>query len=174
MHALFALVEPELETINTLFTVTCRDLCRAIHDHWDDFIHCIKTGVIPDLEGIDQVKENLQVHWLDTLEPPWCFLQSNPDRAEELHKIGKATEMLGWFRQIWPELCVILATAGSPFSTVIPDVCIITHLVLGMLNMPTHQTPPPTVESKGMVTCAPVTHQAIEGCLLTSHFSCGT
>ncbi|KAI6017293.1 hypothetical protein BKA83DRAFT_4535117 [Pisolithus microcarpus] len=137
MHTLFALVEPELETINTLFTVTCRDLCCTIHDHWDNFIHYIETGVIPDLKGIDQVKENLQ-----------CFLQSNPNRAEELHKIRKATETPGWFRQIWPELHVILATASGPFSTIIPDICIITHLILGMLNMPTHQTPPPTAESK--------------------------
>ncbi|KIK16197.1 hypothetical protein PISMIDRAFT_686591 [Pisolithus microcarpus 441] len=69
MHALFALVEPKLETISTLFTTTCGDLCRAIHDQWDDFIHCIKT-----------------------------------------------------FRQIWPELRVILATASGPFSTVIPEI----------------------------------------------------
>ncbi|KAI5997067.1 GH3 auxin-responsive promoter [Pisolithus albus] len=111
MHALFALVEPKLETINTLFTTTCRDLCRAIHDQWDDFVRCIETGVIPDLEGIDQVKENLQ-----------RFLQPNPDRAEELRKIGKATETPGWFRKIWPELRVILATASGPFSTVIPEI----------------------------------------------------
>ncbi|KAI5990909.1 GH3 auxin-responsive promoter [Pisolithus albus] len=111
MYALFALVEPKLETINTLFTTTCRDLCRAIHDQLGDFIHCIETGVIPDLEGIDQVKENLQ-----------RFLQPNPDRAEELRKIGKAIETQGWFKQIRPELRVILATASGPFSTVIPEI----------------------------------------------------
>ncbi|KAI6094510.1 GH3 auxin-responsive promoter [Pisolithus sp. B1] len=111
MHALFALVEPKLETINTLFTTTCRDLCRAIHDQWDGFIHCIETGVVPDLEGIEQVKDNLQ-----------RFLQPNPDRAEELRMIGKATETPGWFRRIWPELRVILATASGPFATVIPEI----------------------------------------------------
>ncbi|KAI6006117.1 GH3 auxin-responsive promoter-domain-containing protein [Pisolithus albus] len=111
MYALFALVEPKLETINTLFTMMCRDLCRAIHDQLGDFIHCIETGVIPDLEGIDQVKENLQQ-----------FLQPNPDRAEELRKIGKAIETQGWFKQIWPELHVILATASGPFSTVFPEI----------------------------------------------------
>ncbi|KAI5991936.1 hypothetical protein EDD15DRAFT_2530579 [Pisolithus albus] len=143
MHVLFALVEPKLETINTLFTITCRDLCRAIHDQWNDFIRCIETDAIPDLEGIDKVKENPQVRWR--------FLQPNPNRAEELCRIGKATETSGWFKRLWPELRVILATAGGPFSTVIPGVCIITHLVLGMLNMPTHQTPPPTVESKAAI-----------------------
>ncbi|KIO12049.1 hypothetical protein M404DRAFT_962542 [Pisolithus tinctorius Marx 270] len=111
MHALFALVEPKLETINTLFTTTCRDLCRAIHDHWDDFIHCIETGTIPDLEGIEQVKNNLQ-----------RFLKPNPDRAGELREIGRATGTPGWFRQIWPELRAILATASGPFATVIPEI----------------------------------------------------
>ncbi|KAI6151501.1 GH3 auxin-responsive promoter-domain-containing protein, partial [Pisolithus tinctorius] len=77
MHALFALVEPKLETINTLFTTTCRDLCRAIHDQWR-------------------------------------FLKPNPDRAGELREIGRATGTPGWFRQIWPELRAILATASGP------------------------------------------------------------
>lgn len=111
MHALFALVEPKLETINTLFTTTCRDLCRAIYDQWEDLIQCIETGMIPDLEGIEQLKDNLQ-----------RFLQPNPDRAEELRRIGKTTETSGWFRQIWPELRAILATASGPFSTVIPEI----------------------------------------------------
>ncbi|KIK16170.1 hypothetical protein PISMIDRAFT_686573, partial [Pisolithus microcarpus 441] len=34
--------------------------------------------------------------------------------------------------------------------------------------------PPPPAESRGMVTCAPVTYRAVNGCLLTSHSSCGT
>ncbi|KAI6033664.1 hypothetical protein PISMIDRAFT_114049, partial [Pisolithus microcarpus 441] len=87
----------QLETINPWFTTTCRDLCCAIHDQWNDFIRCIETGVIPDLEGIDQVKDNIQ-----------RFLQPNPDRAEELCKIGKATETPGWLRQIRPELHSLL------------------------------------------------------------------
>ncbi|KAI6003454.1 GH3 auxin-responsive promoter [Pisolithus orientalis] len=111
MHALFALMEPKLETINTLFTTTCRDLCRAIHDQWGDFIHCIETGTIPDLEGIEQVKDDLQ-----------RFLKPNPDRAGELREIGRATGAPGWFRQIWPELRAILATASGPFATVIPKI----------------------------------------------------
>ncbi|KAI6042179.1 GH3 auxin-responsive promoter [Pisolithus marmoratus] len=111
MHALFALVEPKLETINTVFATSCRDLCRTIDDHWEDLINCIETGVIPDIDGIENVKDNLQ-----------RFLQPSPNRAKELRQIGKATGTPGWFRQIWPQLRAILANASGPFSTVIPEI----------------------------------------------------
>ncbi|KAI6141108.1 GH3 auxin-responsive promoter [Pisolithus tinctorius] len=111
MHALFALVEPKLETINSVFTTSCRDLCRTVDDHWENLIRCIETGVIPDLDGIEGVKDNLQ-----------RFLQPNPDRAEELRRIGKATDTPGWFKQIWPQLRAILANASGPFATVIPEI----------------------------------------------------
>ncbi|KAI6096841.1 GH3 auxin-responsive promoter [Pisolithus sp. B1] len=111
MHALFALVEPKLETINTVFTTCCRDLCRTIDDHWEDLVHCIETGVIPDIDGIAHVKDNLQ-----------RFLQSSPDRAEELRRIGKATDAPGWFKQVWPQLRAILANASGPFASVVPEI----------------------------------------------------
>ncbi|KAI5985505.1 GH3 auxin-responsive promoter [Pisolithus albus] len=111
MHALFALLEPKLETINTVFTTSCRDLCRTIDDHWEDLVHCIETGVIPDIDGIEHVKDNLQ-----------RFLQSSPERAEALRRIGKANDNPGWFRQIWPQLRAVLANASGPFATVIPEI----------------------------------------------------
>ncbi|KAI6141111.1 GH3 auxin-responsive promoter [Pisolithus tinctorius] len=111
MHALFALVEPKLETINTIFTTSFRDLCRTVDDHWEDLVHCVETGVIPDIDGIEAVKDNLQ-----------RFLQPNPGRAEELRRIGKATDTPGWFKQIWPQLRAILANASGPFATVIPEI----------------------------------------------------
>ncbi|KIO12102.1 hypothetical protein M404DRAFT_89929, partial [Pisolithus tinctorius Marx 270] len=82
-----------------------------IHDQWGDFIHCIETGTIPDLEGIEQVKDNLQ-----------HFLKPNPNQTRQLQEIRKVTGTPGWFQQIWPELCVILATASSPFATVISEI----------------------------------------------------
>ncbi|KAI6044140.1 GH3 auxin-responsive promoter [Pisolithus marmoratus] len=111
MHALFALVEPKLEIINTVFATACRDLCRTIDDRWEDLIHCIETGVIPDIDGIETMKDNLQ-----------HFLQPSPDRAEELRRLGKATGTRGWFKQIWPQLRAILANASGPFSTVVPEI----------------------------------------------------
>ncbi|KIN95149.1 hypothetical protein M404DRAFT_34404 [Pisolithus tinctorius Marx 270] len=111
MHALFALAEPKLETISIMFTTACRDLCRTIDNRWEDLIHCIETGVITDLDGIAAVKDNLQ-----------DFLQPNPDRVEELRRIGKTTDTPGWFRQIWPQLRVILANASGPFATLIPEI----------------------------------------------------
>ncbi|KAI6044161.1 GH3 auxin-responsive promoter-domain-containing protein [Pisolithus marmoratus] len=125
MHALFALVEPKLETINTVFATSCHDLCRTIDDHWVCLINCIETGVIPDIDGIENVKDNLQVrlcvggakanHGADSCS---AALPS----AENLRQIGKATGTPGWFRQIWPQLCAILANANGPFATVIPEI----------------------------------------------------
>ncbi|KAI6011140.1 GH3 auxin-responsive promoter [Pisolithus marmoratus] len=111
MHALFALVEPKLEIINTVFATACRDLCRTIDDRWEDLIHSIETGVIPDIDGIETMKDNLQ-----------HFLQPSPDRAEELRRVGKATGTHGWFKQIWPQLRAILANASGPFSIVVPEI----------------------------------------------------
>ncbi|KAI6033477.1 GH3 auxin-responsive promoter [Pisolithus microcarpus] len=111
MHALFALLEPKLETINTVFTTSCRDLCRTIDDHWEDLVHCIETGVIPDIDGIEHVKDNLQ-----------RYLQSSPERAEELRRIERSTDITGWFKRVWPQLRAILANASGPFSTVIPEI----------------------------------------------------
>ncbi|KAI6141048.1 hypothetical protein BKA82DRAFT_34098, partial [Pisolithus tinctorius] len=42
--------------------------------------------------------------------------------AAELRRIGKATDTPGWFRQIWPQLRVILANASGPFATLIPEI----------------------------------------------------
>ncbi|KAI5997008.1 hypothetical protein EDD15DRAFT_389343 [Pisolithus albus] len=111
-RALFALVVPKLETINTLFTSTCRDVCRAIHDQWNDFIRCIETGVISDLKGIDQVKDNFQIRQLELVQilitmlkpsnppPPQRFLQPNSDGTAQDRK---GCRNAGWLRQIRPE-----------------------------------------------------------------------
>lgn len=61
LHALFALQEPQVELINTMFSTIFRDFCRVIDEQWETFVQCIETGSIPEMEGIDHVKENLQV-----------------------------------------------------------------------------------------------------------------
>ncbi|KAI5998363.1 GH3 auxin-responsive promoter [Pisolithus orientalis] len=124
MHALFALVEPKLETINTIFTTSFRDLCRTVDDHWEDLVHCIETGVIPDIDGIEAVKDNLQVRLCDGSAKGHHLVSFSPTqgRAEELRRIGKATDTPGWFKQIWPQLHAILANASGPFATVIPEI----------------------------------------------------
>ncbi|KAI5985503.1 GH3 auxin-responsive promoter-domain-containing protein [Pisolithus albus] len=124
MHALFALLEPKVETINTVFTTSCRDLCRTIDDHWEDLVQCIETGVIPDIDGIEHVKDNLQVRLCVYSSGAIMlrFLQSSPERAEELRRIEKSTGTTGWFKRVWPQLRAILANASGPFSTVIPEI----------------------------------------------------
>ena len=36
------------------------DLVRHMDDHWDMLVSCIRDGTIPDLEGIDHVRQCLQ------------------------------------------------------------------------------------------------------------------
>ncbi|KAI5997144.1 hypothetical protein EDD15DRAFT_2248210 [Pisolithus albus] len=43
-----------------------------------------------------------------------------------------------------------------------------------LFSCPYSPPSPPPAEPRGMPTCAPVTHRAVDGCLLTSHSSCGT
>ncbi|KAH7919002.1 hypothetical protein BV22DRAFT_1199727 [Leucogyrophana mollusca] len=110
MHALFALQEPQVELINTMFSTIFRDMCRIIDEQWETLVQCIEAGTIPELESIENVRENLQT-----------FLQPSPDRAKELRKIGKATDSPGWFTKIWPGLRTVVAISSGPFATVVPE-----------------------------------------------------
>ncbi|KIJ64579.1 hypothetical protein HYDPIDRAFT_111943 [Hydnomerulius pinastri MD-312] len=110
MHALFALQEPQVELINTMFSTIFRDFCRIIDDQWETLVQCIDTGSLPEVEGIDHVKDNLQ-----------RFLPPSPERAAELRKIGRAVESPGWFSKIWPGLRTVVAISSGPFATVVPE-----------------------------------------------------
>lgn len=61
MHALFALCEPKVELINTMFSTIFRDFCRVIDDQWDILVECIATGSIPDSVDVGHLKETLLV-----------------------------------------------------------------------------------------------------------------
>ena len=37
------------------------DLIRCIDEQWDTLVSCVRDGNLPDLEGIDHVREHLQV-----------------------------------------------------------------------------------------------------------------
>ncbi|KAH7885483.1 GH3 auxin-responsive promoter [Phlebopus sp. FC_14] len=110
MHALFALQEPRVELINTMFSTIFRDFCRVIDEQWETLVECVNKGSIPELEGIDHVKDNLQ-----RLLPP------SPGRADELRKIGRVVDTPGWFTKIWPGLRTVVAISSGPFATVVPE-----------------------------------------------------
>jgi hypothetical protein len=61
MHALFALQEPQVELINTMFSTIFRDFCRVIDEQWDILVQSIDTGSLPELEGTGHVRDNLLV-----------------------------------------------------------------------------------------------------------------
>jgi len=61
VHALFAVQERQLELINAMFTTVLRDFCQVIGSSWDTILDCIESGTVPALDGIDHVREHLEV-----------------------------------------------------------------------------------------------------------------
>ncbi|KAI6140836.1 hypothetical protein BKA82DRAFT_4448546 [Pisolithus tinctorius] len=86
---------------------------KRLGDHWEDHIHCVEAGVIPDIDGIDASKGYLQVRLRDS-------------GAEGHHGGSDSVVHDVSFNQgrIAPRsrLCAILANASGPFSTVIPEI----------------------------------------------------
>ncbi|KAI9568530.1 GH3 auxin-responsive promoter [Boletus coccyginus] len=111
MHALFALYEPQVELINTMFSTNFRDFCRTIDEEWDMLVECIDTGSIPDSVDVGHLKDQLLK-----------FLPPNPKRAAELRKIPREVQSPGWLTKIWPGLQVVVAISSGPFQTVVPEI----------------------------------------------------
>ncbi|KAH7912888.1 GH3 auxin-responsive promoter [Hygrophoropsis aurantiaca] len=109
MHALFALADPMLETINTLFGTVFLDLIRYIEDEWDALLSAIHSGNIPPFDGVDHVRSYL--------EPKFS---ANPDRAAALRAIGIATAEPGWLVRLWPRLKVVVGIASGVFASAVP------------------------------------------------------
>ncbi|KAF8548802.1 hypothetical protein OG21DRAFT_1489072 [Imleria badia] len=111
MHALFALHEPKVELINTMFSTIFRDFCRVIDDQWDVLVECIDTGSVPDSVDVGHLKEVLLT-----------FLAPRPQRAADLRNIPRETQSPGWFTKIWPGLRAVVAISSGPFQTVVPEI----------------------------------------------------
>lgn len=61
IHALFALAEPRVEQIGVIFITIFVDLILRIQEDWEILLSSIRDGIIPDVEGIDNVRIYLQV-----------------------------------------------------------------------------------------------------------------
>jgi len=79
MHTLFALAEREVEMISGHFSPTILDMILYMEEEWDILVACIGSGTLPDWEGIDHVREYLEVATsLSSQVPPLrCPRRSN-------------------------------------------------------------------------------------------------
>ncbi|KIJ62989.1 hypothetical protein HYDPIDRAFT_93492, partial [Hydnomerulius pinastri MD-312] len=110
IHALFAIVHTSVETMSMAFVNTFVDMIRYVDEDFDLLVECIKSGTIPDLEGIAQFR---------------CYLEANfapnPDRAAELLAIGRPSAQSGWCGRVWPKLRVIIAICSGSFAASVPQ-----------------------------------------------------
>ncbi|KIJ08437.1 hypothetical protein PAXINDRAFT_88847, partial [Paxillus involutus ATCC 200175] len=110
IHALFAITNPMVETMNMVFINTLVDMLQYVDAEFDMLVDCIERGIIPDLEGLAQFR---------------CHLEANftpdPDRASELRAIGRPSAQSGWCGQVWPRLRKIAAIASGSFATSVPQ-----------------------------------------------------
>ena len=60
IHGLFFLARRDIDRFFVLFATGFVDLIHHIDEQWDMLVSCIRDGIIPDLEGIDHVREYLQ------------------------------------------------------------------------------------------------------------------
>ena len=60
IHGLFFIANRDVYQFRTPFPTLFIDLIRHIDEHWDMLMSCIRDGRLPDLEGIDHVREYLQ------------------------------------------------------------------------------------------------------------------
>jgi hypothetical protein len=60
IHGLFFLAHRDVHRFRIPFATLFVDLIRHINEHWDMLVSCIRDGRLPDLEGIDHVREYLQ------------------------------------------------------------------------------------------------------------------
>ncbi|KIJ16070.1 hypothetical protein PAXINDRAFT_113835 [Paxillus involutus ATCC 200175] len=111
IHTLFALADRELACISCFFGTVLRDLYRTVEGSWDLLIQSIEVGVIPDLEGLDDLKEHLQAHFAP-----------NAQRADELRAVGRNAASPGWLKRLWPNLRNVVAITSGAYATIVAEI----------------------------------------------------
>ncbi|KAH7889088.1 GH3 auxin-responsive promoter [Phlebopus sp. FC_14] len=110
IHALFALADRQLAVISGVFSTVVRDFYRVVEGRWEFLIQCIEDGIIPDLEGLGELRGHLQAHF-----------SPNVQRAEELRTIDRDAANAGWLKRVWPNLRRVVATSSGAYATVMPE-----------------------------------------------------
>ncbi|KAG6375687.1 GH3 auxin-responsive promoter [Boletus reticuloceps] len=120
IHGLFFLAHRNVCFFCTTFATQFVDLIRCIDEHWDMLVSCIRDGTLPDVQGIDHVREYLQAgRWSIDMS---AHFHPNPERAAELLEIGSPFSFEGWFARVWPKANGLVTICSGPFATVLPKV----------------------------------------------------
>ena len=61
MNAFFGLINARVERVATTFSTILCDAVRLIETNWEEWIISIELGNLPDIEGLGEYRENLQV-----------------------------------------------------------------------------------------------------------------
>ncbi|KAG6373528.1 GH3 auxin-responsive promoter [Boletus reticuloceps] len=109
VHAIFTLGSRSLERMSMVFINTFVDMIRHLDTEFDTVVDCVANGVIPDLDGIVDLRHHLEVNII-----------ADPERAEELRRIGRPSSRPGWCRQVWPNLRSVHAIASGSFASSVP------------------------------------------------------
>ncbi|KAF8874946.1 GH3 auxin-responsive promoter-domain-containing protein [Infundibulicybe gibba] len=103
MHALFAIGERSLTTFNMIFITVFFDLVRLVEDHWRTSYTQLKPG------------RSLTSRALTTYGPISKPREGAAENSIDMHDVG-------WLKQIWPNLTLVIGNVSGPFSAVLPRV----------------------------------------------------
>ncbi|KAI6129045.1 GH3 auxin-responsive promoter [Pisolithus croceorrhizus] len=110
VHALFTLANTSVEGITLTFVVTFMDMMFRIEEEWSTLLSSIRNGTIPDFEQIDHVRAYLELN-----------MRADPQRADELQRIGPPLSSPGWAQRVWPSLKLLRCVCSGTFATALPQ-----------------------------------------------------
>ncbi|KAI6129046.1 GH3 auxin-responsive promoter [Pisolithus croceorrhizus] len=111
IHALFSLANTSLEGITVSLVVIFLDMVHRIEEEWPTLISSIRNGTIPDFEQIDHVRAYLEPN-----------MHADPQRADELQRIGPPLSSPGWAQCVWPNLKLFTSVCSGTFAAALPQV----------------------------------------------------
>ncbi|KAI6117519.1 GH3 auxin-responsive promoter-domain-containing protein [Pisolithus croceorrhizus] len=110
IHALFSLANASLEGITVSLLVIFLDMVHRIEEEWSTLISSIRNGTIPDFEQIDHVRAYLELN-----------MHADPQRADELQRIGPPLSSPGWAQRVWPNLKLFTSICSGTFAAALPQ-----------------------------------------------------
>ncbi|KAI6110151.1 GH3 auxin-responsive promoter [Pisolithus sp. B1] len=86
-------------------------MVHRIEEEWSTLISSIRNGTIPDFEQIDHVRAYLELN-----------MHADPQRADELQRIGPPLSSAGWAQRVWPNLKLFTSICSGTFAAALPQV----------------------------------------------------